>query len=189
MKLVLFSLSLSLSMAFPTCWCEKVIYFVVMSQMGASCYGLSRDTRSIQIQLMCISSLSQMSHSAWTLGQLVKQSQKPYLGLLTTEMKQRRRGAEEISHWKAVLEFNPLTKLHLKTQTRCWTRREDYSQNSNYSCSQGNNGLSDPRPENHLNINMDISPQFLVPCVTFQKISWTNHCKTTKTVYQMAATD
>lgn len=41
----------------------------------------------------------------------------------------------------------------------------------------------------HLNINMDISPRFLVLCITFQKISWTNHCKTTETVYQMAATD
>jgi len=43
--------------------------------------------------------------------------------------------------------------------------------------------------QKHLNINIDISLQFLVLCVTFQKINWTNHCKATKTVYQMAATD
>lgn len=135
---------------------------------------------------MCISSLSQMSHSACTLGQRL---QKPCLRWSTTETKRRQRGAEEISHWKAASEFHPLTKRRLKTQTRCWTRQGDYSHISNYSCAQGNNDSSDPRPESHLNINMDISPRFLVLCVTFQKIGWTNHCKPTKTVYQMAATD
>lgn len=161
-----------------------------MSQIHTSCYRLSQDTPSIQVQLICISSLSQMSHSACTLGQLVKQSQKPRLGWSTTEMEQRQWGAEEISHRKAASEFKTLTKQHyLKPQTCCWTRQGDYSHNKNYSCAQGNNGLCDSGSQEHFIINIDISPWFLVPRVTFQKISWTNHCKTTKTVYQMAATD
>lgn len=139
-----------------------------MSQMDTSCYGLSQ---SIQVQLLCFSSHSQMSHPACTLRQLVKESQKPCLGWSTTETKQRQRGAEEISHWKAASEFNLLTKRRLKTRTHCWTRQGDYSHNSSYSCGQGNKGSSDLRPENHLNIKMDISPSVSCAVCCFSKRS------------------
>lgn len=58
-------------------------------------------------------------------------------GWSSTETNYRQRGGEEISHWKAASEFNPLIpKQHLKTQNCCWKRQGDHSHNSNYSCAQ-----------------------------------------------------
>lgn len=74
------------------------------------------------------------------------------------------RGKEELRKSvteKLHQEFNPLTKWRLKTQTCCWTKL--LTQFKLLMC-PANNGWSDPRPENHLNINMDIFPLVLVSC-------------------------
>lgn len=182
MKLLLFSLSLSLSMAFPTCLCEKAICLVVNITDGHIL--LRAEPRSLEhsssanVHLLAFPDVPLCVHVR-TAGEAVTE---------TLPQKQSR-GKEELRKSvteKLHQEFNPLTKRHLKTQTCCWTKL--LTQFKLLMC-PANNGWSDPRPENHLNINMDISPQFLVLCVTFQKISWTNHCKITKTVYQMVATD
>jgi len=102
-------------------------------------------------------------------------------------MKQRQRGAEEFSHWKAALEFNTDQRV-LKNPNQLLIKARGLLTQLKLVVWAGHMSLI-LGLEKHLNINMDISPQFLAPCVTFQKISWTNHCKTTKTVYQMAATD
>lgn len=148
MKLMLFSHSLSLNMAFPSCPCEKVRYFVVNVTDGRILLRAEpRHSERPSSANAGLLALPDVSHSACTWGQLVKRSQQPCLGWSTTEMKQRQRGAEETRHWEATSEFNFLTKQCLKTQTYSSVRQRAYSQNSNYSYAQGNNGLSDPRPQ------------------------------------------
>lgn len=127
---------------------------------------------------MCISSLSQMSHSACTLGQLVKQSQKP---CLDGQAQKQIRGREALRKSVTGKLHQTLTLLSPNSTLRPKTAAEkDKGITHTTQITHGVRAKTVPvnlRLKKHFNINMDI-----FPCVTFQKISWTNHCKPTKTV-------